>query len=94
MNLYPIGQAFEGESLDYNWSGWKTLADYLSTWGVDTSEMKGMNDGDPICAATCRKIADALDAHRSELPIEHQQWLEGHAAEWRRLSECGGCEQH
>lgn len=93
MNLQPRNDP-DGETLDYNWTGWEVLAANLRNWGVDISEMKGCNDGDVICAETCTKIADALDAHLHELTPERQKWLADHAAEWRRLAAAGGCEQH
>jgi hypothetical protein len=90
----PARQEFEGEPLDYNCTGYETLTHYLKRWGVDVSEFNGRNEGYPISAETCNKVADALDAHLHELSADHKRWLECHAAEWRRLGEAGGCEQH
>ena len=50
----------------YNISGWAALYHFLEGNGVDTSEMSGYNDGDRIKAATCRKIADTIEANFEE----------------------------
>lgn len=44
----------------YNFSGWSTLWKFASEHGVDTSEFSGLNDGALIKAATCRKVAAAI----------------------------------
>jgi len=93
-NLYPRDTKFEGEPLDYNRIGYETLTHYLKSWGVDVSEFNSCNEGYPISSETCNKVADALDAHLHELSADHKRWLEGHAAEWRRLAQAGGCEQY
>ena len=58
MDLLPRHK--DAESIHYNWSGWGTLIGFLDNAGVDTSEFDGCNDGKPICAATCRAVADAI----------------------------------
>lgn len=75
----------------YNWSGWRWLVDHLNEWGVDTSEFKGMNDGDPISEGTCIKVAEAIEAHLDELELRDQQWLKNHPTLWRT---CGGYLQY
>lgn len=74
----------------YNWSGWSWLRTHLEDWGVDTSELSGMNDGATISEATCLKIADAIEAHLDELNVEDRGWLKPDIALWRT---CGGYEQ-
>ncbi len=93
MNLYPKNDQ-EGESVDYNWNGWGTLVGYLRTWGVDVSEFKGVNDGDPISAETCRKVSNAIADHLEELSPEDQSWLKDHPALWCYLADAGGCKQY
>lgn len=75
----------------YNWSGWSWIEQHLQAWGVDTHEFDGSNDGEKISAETCRKVADAIEAHIGELDEEHQTWLRPHIELWRT---CGGYEQH
>ena len=74
----------------YNWSGWSLLCEHLEKWGVDTSEFRGVNDGDKISAKTCRAVADAIEAHLHELDEPHRNWLAPHVARWRT---CGGYAQ-
>jgi hypothetical protein len=93
MNLYPKNDP-DGESVDYNWTGWNTLIYYLKRWGVDTSEFKDVNDGDPISADTCRKVSHAIANNLDQLPPDHHHWLKDHPALWRYLADAGGCEQH
>ena len=85
-----MGMDLIGLRLSYNWTGWKWLVDHLRKWGVDVSELKFMNDGDPISRETCLSIADAIEAHFDELTSDEQQWLEGHIDLWRK---CNGCFQ-
>ena len=81
---HMAGQAIPGR---YNWSGWSWLCDHLSAWGVPMGEFSGMNDGDPISAETCEKVAQAIEAHLGELDGDHRAWLQPHIALWRT---CGG----
>jgi len=74
----------------YNWTGWRWIVDHLQAWGVSTSEFKGCNDGDPISAETCRKVADAIEAHLPELEERDRKWLAPHVERWRT---CGGYQQ-
>ena len=48
----------------------------------------GCNDGDRISAATCREVADAIEALS---PGEDKDWLSADAQWWR---DCGGCFQY
>ena len=73
----------------YNWTGWSILRNKLRIWGVDTSELKSMNDGDVISERTCLAIADAIEKHAHELNKE-DGWLANHIERWRT---CGGYEQ-
>ncbi len=50
----------------YSIGGWAALYHFLNAHGVDTSEMSGYNDGDRIKAATCRTIADTIEANFDE----------------------------
>lgn len=88
----------------YNWGGWRWLISHLDKWGVDTSEFKGMNDGDPISAATCKIVGDAIESHQAELIREFideegeppekagelEEYIKEQATRWRT---CGGYEQ-
>ena len=53
-------------SIHYNWSGGRSLITLLDGYGVDTTEFAGNNDATPICAATCRAVADAIEARRDQ----------------------------
>jgi hypothetical protein len=91
---YPADDKYEAGKVvwgRYNWHGWGVLRGKLEEWGVDTSEFSGCNDGDLISAKTCRKVADAIEAHLPELSEEYQNWLQPHIARWRT---CGGYAQH
>lgn len=84
---YAPGQVIWGR---YNIAGWGWIWDRLTEWGVDTSEFSGFNNGDKISAATCRKVADAIEQHLPELDERNRRWLEPHIALWRT---CGGYRQ-
>jgi hypothetical protein len=75
---------------DYNWTAWKSLRDWLDEWGVDTSEFCYGDSGSRISAATCQKVADAIEAHLPELPKQDRQWLAETVKYWRT---CGGFRQ-
>ena len=75
----------------YNWSGWSYICNLLNEWGVNTSEFSGMNDGEVISEETCKKVADAIEAHLDELDKEHREWLKDDIALWRT---CGGYRQY
>ena len=64
MDLIPRLRVVD--PLHYNWSGWRGLVQFLDKLGVDTFEFDGCNDGHSICAASCRKIADAIEAGRDK----------------------------
>lgn len=98
MDLMPVNPSNDAPRNDYgvtwgryNWAGWRYIVDKCNEWGVDTSKFQGANDGALIPAATCRQVADAIEAHLHELPIEEQQWLKPHIALWRT---CGGYRQY
>jgi hypothetical protein len=74
----------------YNLAGWRGLFDLLGSWGVDTSEFRGCNDGDVISQATCQQVAEAIEQHLPELDPEDQDWLQPHIVFWRNS---GGFEQ-
>ena len=74
----------------YNMAGWFLLRKCLILWGVDISEFTGINDGAPISAATCVKVADAIEAHLPELDERDRKWLGSHIKRWRT---CGGYEK-
>lgn len=80
-----------GRVLSYNWTGWKWLVDMLDRRGVDTSEFRFLNDGDPISAATCKEVAQAIEAELPALDESYQTWLRSHPQKWR---ESGGFSQH
>ena len=98
MDLKPINPSADAPKHEdgalvwgrYNWSGWSYLRQQLNTWGVDTSELKGMNDGDIISEETCHAIADAIEEHAHELDKLDADWLKSHVVRWRT---CGGYEQ-
>lgn len=80
-----------GEWLSYNWTGWRYLASFLHERGVDVSEFRGVNDGDPICETTCRRIADVLETSLPSMSDEDRRWLGPHIEQWRTS---GGFEQN
>lgn len=85
-----MGMDLMGAGLSYNWEGWKWLVEHLSSWGVDISEFRFTNDGDPISGATCAAVADAIEVHLDELTSREREWLEPHIKNWRK---CRGCDQ-
>lgn len=85
-----MGMDLIGAGLSYNWQAWCWLRERLQTWGVDTSELSSRNDGDPISAATCVAIADALQTHLEELSPTEKSLVEPHIDAWRN---CHGCSQ-
>lgn len=74
----------------YNWFGWNLLQQYLDKWGVDTSELTGLNDGAEISEETCNKIAEAIMTHANELIAAGHEGFLADAALW---ATCGGYEQ-
>lgn len=92
MNLRPKNKP-KGDTVDYNVIGWSTLIHYLKQWKVDTREFSYVNDGDPISAKTCRKVAHAIADHLHTLPPDHQDWLKDHPPLWCYLADHGGCKQ-
>jgi hypothetical protein len=91
MDLLPI-QPTVGYAtpLSYNWAGWRWLRTKLNEWNVDTSHLRGSNDGDEIPSEKCCEIADAIEAHLYELDECEREWLRPHIVLWRT---CGGYEQ-
>lgn len=85
-----MGIDLVGTGLHYNWNGWKWLVENLESWGVDVSELKFFNDGDPISAETCVAIAAAIESNISELDDDPREWIASHIEAWRK---CDGCEQ-
>jgi len=75
----------------YNWSGWAYLVDFLNAHDVDTSEFTGWNNGDLICAATCKEVAKTIEKYAGGLSPEDREWLLPHAELWRT---CGGYRQY
>jgi hypothetical protein len=71
----------------YNVIGWLTLIAFLKNWGVDVSEFANHNDGAPITAKTCLKVANAIEEHLAELRESDRAWLASHIVLWRT---CGG----
>ena len=85
-----MGMDLIGANLSYNWSSWVVLISRLDEWGVDTSEFRGTNDGDPISKETCIAVADAIERHLGEVDDVARGFLEPHIDKWRT---CNGCEQ-
>lgn len=85
-----MGMDLIGAELSYNWASWEWLVIHLDSWGVDVSEFKGTNDGDPISKETCMAVADALEAHIDELDESHREWIRLHIERWQN---CNGCFQ-
>jgi hypothetical protein len=84
----------------YNLSGWTAMWNFLIDHGVDTSELSGFNDGARIKAATCRKIADTIEAnfeaYLEKFNVTEKDTLEIEACKldiqlWRT---CGGYRQY
>lgn len=99
MDLKPLNPSKDAPINDYdgkpqwgryNTSGWSYLWQKLNSWGVDTSELSGYNDGDEISAETCGKIADAIEANAGTLDEQDRDWLMSHVPLWRT---CGGYAQ-
>ena len=93
MPARPKGAALEPNGVDprwmqYNWAGWRELVRVVDEAGVSTLEFAGCNDGDRISAATCREVADAIEA----LPPGEERTLFIEDAPWWR--DCGGCRQY
>lgn len=82
-----VGKAISGR---YNWTGWSYIINLLNKWGINTNEFSGLNDGDVICDETCKKVADAIEKHLSDLDAKDRKWLEPHIILWRT---CGGYRQ-
>jgi len=86
-----MGMALIGARYNhYNWSGWRWLITHLESWGVDVREFRFSNDGDFISPETCMAVADAIEAHLTELDDKDREWIEPHIDAWRH---CGGCSQ-
>ncbi len=86
-----MGMDLIGAGLSYNWSSWYWLRERLDAWGVNTSELSNMNDGDRISGETCRAIAETIELHLKELDVEDRDWIAPHIEIWRR---CKGCRQY
>ena len=67
----------------YNLCGWVSLINLLHSWDIDTSEFSGFNDGDLICAATCKIVAQTIKDHLDELSEQDRKWLEPHIELWQ-----------
>jgi hypothetical protein len=61
--------------LKYPWEDWFELGVRLKAWGVDVKPPAETNDGERIPARLCHKIADAIEAHLSELAATGHQGL-------------------
>jgi hypothetical protein len=92
MDLYPMDQTCDDRPLHYSRAGWEVLIGFLRYCGIEVTEFKKVNEGNPISAETCFKVAATLDFHWDEL-IGNKIWLRDHVQEWRRLAEAGGCQQ-
>jgi hypothetical protein len=90
MTLYPIKPAQDDRPLHYTWAGWEVLIGFLKDCGIELTEFKRVDEGDPISAETCFKVANTIDFHWDEL-IGNRIWLRNHVQEWRLLAEAGGC---
>jgi hypothetical protein len=98
MDLQPLNPSDDAPADEYgviiwgryNWAGWSWLVEHLEKWCVDCSEFSGTNDGEVISDATCKKVADAIEAHLQELDEEDREWLSSHVRMWRT---CGGYAQ-
>jgi hypothetical protein len=86
---YPKENGYPKEP-SYNIAAWRWLRSHLHMWGVDISEFSTINDGDVICATTCMKVADAIEAHLDELEESDRHWIEKDIILWRT---CGGFKQ-
>src|SRR5271154_1363871 len=65
MDLIPRHRNLD-KDLSYNWEGWCTLIDFLQRHGGKTEEFSGTNDGELICANTCRQVAKIIEENSAE----------------------------
>ena len=92
MDLYPANGRAGGTPLHYSPAGWEVLIRFLQDCGIETGELEKADEGYPISAETCFRVASAIEFHWDEL-TGTKLWLRGHAREWRRLAESAGCQQ-
>ncbi len=56
----------KNKGLSYNWTGWKSLCEFVERNGISTAEFAGSNDGCRIKAATCKLVAKAIEGNADE----------------------------
>jgi hypothetical protein len=71
MDLLPRNRNVE--SMHFNWTGWRSLAELLHKLGADVSEMSGSNNGDLISHEKCQSFARILDQALEEKKINTVQ---------------------
>ena len=91
MDLYGVNRRSESGPVHYSPAGWQVLIRFLKDCGIETGEFTKVNEGYPISAETCFRVANTIDFHWDEL-TGSRAWLRDHAREWRRLAEAGGCQ--
>lgn len=79
--------------LNYNLPGWVALLNYLKEWGVDVSKITDATGDDIISSQLCLAIAEALEVHYDELPLDDKEWLAGHDKHWQAVAKGGWCLQ-
>lgn len=84
---YSPGEVIWGR---YNWTDWSRLINLLNSYGVNTDQFVGCNDGDIITKEKCEEVANALEANLATMSPKDRRWLEPHIIKWRT---CGGYEQ-
>jgi hypothetical protein len=96
----PLGADGKVKWGRYNLSGWTAMWHFLNDHGVDTSEMSGYNDGIRIEAATCRKIADTIEANfeayleKFDVTEKDPLGIESCKLDIQLWRTCGGYRQH
>ena len=66
MGMTLIPENHSAKDLDYNWSGWSALVNFVSNYGVSTKEFDGLNDGRFIRSVTCKLVAFVIRNHAEE----------------------------
>lgn len=66
MGIELLPRNPEGNSLHYNWEGWRWIREFARANGISPDEFAESNDGDGLDASTCCALADAIENHSQE----------------------------